>query len=78
MLRELWETFDTPRFELEEVIDLDERIVAVIHQTSRGSSSGLAIDQRVTHVLEVEDGRATALRVFTTHREALEAVGLRE
>jgi uncharacterized protein len=76
VLRELWEVFAGVRFEVEEVIDLDDRIVAVIRQTSRGRSSGLSIDQRVTHVLELEDGRATALRVFTTRSEALEAVGL--
>ena len=78
VVHELWEVFAAPRFEVEEVIDLDDRIVAVIHQTSRGSSSGLAIDQRVTHVLDIENERATGLTVFTTRREALEAVGLSE
>jgi ketosteroid isomerase-like protein len=76
VLRELSEVFAAARFEVEEVIDLEHHIVAVIHQTARGASSGLAIDQRVTHVLEVEDGRATALLVFTTREEALEALGL--
>ena len=78
VVHELRKVFAAARFEVEEVIDLEDRILAVIHQTARGGASGLSIDQHVTHVLQVEDGRATELSVFTSRAEALEVVGLSE
>ena len=76
VLRELREVLTGIHVELEEVIDRDELMVAVTRQTSRGSSSGLPIDQRVTHVWRLEDGRATELSVYESRAEALQAAGL--
>jgi ketosteroid isomerase-like protein len=77
-VRGLWDVVAAARFEVEEVIDLDDRIIAVIRQTGQGSSSGAPVEQQVAHLWQLEAGKATALWVFTTRDEALEAVGLSE
>jgi ketosteroid isomerase-like protein len=77
-VRDLWAVFDPLRFDVVEVRDHGDVILAVIHQTGRGHASGVAIDQHVTHVWRIEDGRASELDVYSERAEALEAVGQRE
>ena len=66
------------RSEPEAMVDAGDYVVATIHNTGRGASSGAAVEMRVPVVLEIREGKLVRLEVFETRAEALEAVGLRE
>jgi ketosteroid isomerase-like protein len=73
---EIWEEL---RFEPEEVIDVDAtRVIAVVPMSGRGRGSGIEINQQLTHLWTLIDGRAISLVTFNTKGEALEAAGLSE
>src|SRR5919108_3933232 len=66
------------RSEPEAIVDAGDYVVATIHNTGRGASSGAAVEMDVPVVLEICEGKLVRLEVFETRAEALEAVGLRE
>ena len=73
---EIWEglTFDPI-----EISALDaERVIAVVQTSGRGKGSGMAIDQTLTHLWTLRDGKAVRIEGYSTKQEALEAAGLRE
>jgi ketosteroid isomerase-like protein len=74
----LRELFDDIRWEPQEFLEAGDRIVVAVRQTGRGHTSGVDIDQSITHVWLIDDGRARELRVYSRREEALEAVGLRQ
>ena len=75
-LREVWG--DSIRIRPEEVIDHEERVVAIVRIESTGLSSGVALDSPVVHVFAFRDGKITRLETFASRSEALQPVGLRE
>jgi len=71
---EIWEEL---RFEPEEMIDVDDtRVIAVVRTSGRARGSGIEINQELTHLWTIVDGRATSLVTFSTKREAIEVAGL--
>jgi ketosteroid isomerase-like protein len=72
---ESWESF---RFQATELRDLGNRVLVLGHVRGRGRVSGVEVDDRWAWIIELREGRAIGLRGFLDHREALEAVGLRE
>jgi ketosteroid isomerase-like protein len=66
------------RSEPEAMVDAGDYVVATIHNTGRGVSSGAAVEMHVPVVLEIREDKLVRLEVFETRAEALEAVGLRE
>jgi ketosteroid isomerase-like protein len=72
-----WEGF---RAEPEEYIVVDgRRILVLVHNTARGRSSGLELEQRsVANYFEIEGGRVTRLVLFWDRDRALASVGLAE
>jgi hypothetical protein len=70
------EVFDSLAMTVEETIDLDDRVVAVVRERAAGKGSGVEIDQRFTHVWTIEDGCVLRFQAFTERAEALKAVGL--
>jgi ketosteroid isomerase-like protein len=74
---DLWETLDyVPA--VEEMIDLGERVVAVLRISGRGTGSGVPVSQQVAILWTLEDERIVRGKSFTSRAEALEAVGLSE
>ena len=74
-----WESaWDDYSFDLEELLDAGSRVVAILHTTATGKSSGLKLDRRDAQVYELRDGKVVRLDYFSTKAEALEAAGLRE
>ena len=68
---EIWEVL---QFEPEEVIDVDAiRVIAVVHTSGRAKGTGIEIDQQLTHLWTILDGKATRLITFDTKQEALDA-----
>jgi ketosteroid isomerase-like protein len=73
---EIWETLV---FDPTEISALDaERVIAVVHTSGRAKGSGIEIDQELTHLWTLQDGKAVRFETYSTKREALEAAGLSE
>jgi ketosteroid isomerase-like protein len=73
---EVWETL---AFDPTEISAPDaERVIAVVHTSGRAKGTGIEIDQELTHVWTLSDGKAVRLETYSTKREALEAAGLSE
>jgi uncharacterized protein len=70
-----WENYS---FELEEFIEVGDRVVVILHTTATGSTSGLTLDRRDAQVYELRDGKVIRLDYFKSKAEALEAMGLLE
>jgi len=69
--REAW---SEERFELGEMVEVDESVLVVpAHVSGRGASSGLEIDQVFGWLYEWRDGRAIRFHVYRTVEEAMEA-----
>src|SRR5438477_13138197 len=72
-----WEgTIDALRFEVDETIDAGNRVIAVCRMIARSRSTGLELEQGLTMVWTIRDGRAVRLDPYATREEALRAVGL--
>ena len=74
---DLWETVDyVPS--LEEIIDVGDRVVAVLRISGRGAGSGVPVSQHVAIVYTFKEGKIVRGKSFTSRAEALEAAGLSE
>jgi ketosteroid isomerase-like protein len=71
------EVFESVRYDPREFIEVDDHVVVPIRQTGRGKGSKVPVEEEIVNVWKVRDGRAVELRVYSTKREAFEAVGLR-
>ena len=75
-MEEVWERL---AFDPTEISALDaERVISVVHTSGRAKGSGIEIDQELTHLWTLRDGKAVRLETYSTKREALEAAGLSE
>jgi ketosteroid isomerase-like protein len=63
--------------EIKELIDADDRVVVVLHETATMRETGVPLDRDLIQVWTMRDRRQTFLRVFKTKAEGLEAAGLR-
>jgi ketosteroid isomerase-like protein len=66
------------RIETEEAIDLGERVLVLNHDHGRREGSTQEVRGRVAAVWTIRDGKITRLDAYTTHADALKAVGLAE
>jgi ketosteroid isomerase-like protein len=77
-----WETlledFEVAGTEIEQISDVDGRVVAGFHQWGTGRLSGAPFDQRFAAIFEVVDQRIVRVDIHGEYAKALEAVGLRE
>jgi ketosteroid isomerase-like protein len=73
MIDDVWAEW---RYESHRYREADDAVVALVRIVAR-SASGLPHEQDVAHVWRLEQGRATAVRVFHDQTEGLEAAGLR-
>src|SRR6185437_4263313 len=62
------------RFEIEELRDLGERVLALLHETARGTSSGVDVDQRPVFLYEFRDGSIVRVRAYLDRAQGLAAV----
>ena len=80
--RELWrlmmEGFEDLTLEPQELLDLGDRVIAVVRLTGHGSGSGIPLhNQFLFQVFTFRSGRVVKQEDFGSLEEALEAVGLR-
>jgi ketosteroid isomerase-like protein len=72
------EPWERGPYELVEVIDGDDKIVAHQRRDLRGKASGVEVEYDYWVVLTVRDGKALRLEWFADRETALEAAGLSE
>ena len=73
-LRSWLESFDHFRIEPEQVIEDDDRLIALVHQSGTGRASGVEVEARIAHVWTVADGRAGRWQSYPSREEALASV----
>ncbi len=56
----------------------DHAVVVALRVTAKGKSTGIPVELRIGQVWTIDDGKATAARVYPDAANALETVGLRE
>jgi ketosteroid isomerase-like protein len=79
MLMEVYEATRELGFEPEELIDLgDDRVLVIGRMKGSGLSSGAPFDTEWANLWTISAGLVIRDQVFMSHRDALEAVGLRE
>ena len=75
--RKMDEIWDGLAFDPIEISALDaERVIAVVRTSGRAKASGIDIDQTLTHVWTLREGKAIRFDGYSTKRQALEAAGL--
>jgi ketosteroid isomerase-like protein len=72
------EVFDAFQYELDELIDADDAVLALGRIRGRGAQSGAVGRQPVSLVFRFSNGRIVRYRSYLRREEALEAVGLSE
>ena len=73
------ENFDEFRYEVHDIRDAQDRVVALVDMIGRSKHSGLEVSQRLGFVVSgFRDGTLRDVRAFQSWDEALEAVGLSE
>ncbi len=72
------EMFDDLRAEVEELIEVGDRVVAMLHVTARMKGSEAEVDMRLGVVWALRNGKAVSGREYATREKALEAAGLSE
>jgi ketosteroid isomerase-like protein len=70
------ETWESLRWEVEEIRDVGDSAVALGRIHGNGRDSGVAIDTSAGWVAHFLDGLIAAFRTYTNRDEALKAVGL--
>jgi ketosteroid isomerase-like protein len=77
-LRAFQEQMVSHRFEVEQLHDLGDRVLALLHESARGARSGLEVEQHPAFLYTFRANRIARVRAYLDRTEALEAVGLSE
>ncbi len=62
----------------EVLLDFGDSLLSIAHVETEGAASGLPLASWACNLYDIEDGLIVSERLFLSHDEALEAVGLRE
>jgi ketosteroid isomerase-like protein len=73
-----WSEFESPRFEVHELIDTASHVLASVTLRGRGKQSGVVVTWDLWHLWTVRDGQVVRGQAFTRRDDALKAAGLRE
>lgn len=72
----LWgEPFSELHVDVEDLIPVDDRVVAVVHQYGVAAASGAPVEMHDAHLWTVENGLVTRIQFFLSREAALEAAG---
>jgi uncharacterized protein len=78
-LKSMLEAFEDLEIDVERLVDVDDRVVAIGHFAGRGRGSGAEFSpQPFGLVLTIDAGKLVRYEWFSQPAEALEAVGLSE
>ena len=73
--REIWGEW---RFELERLVDLGDRVVALVHLVAQGGLSGVRLERDTAHVWTLADDKVTRCEVYLDRPDALRTLGLED
>ena len=65
------DSFDEFKVEPEHVVERDDKLIAVVHQSGRGRASGVQVEARLAHVWTVTKGRAIRWEAVANPDDAL-------
>jgi ketosteroid isomerase-like protein len=68
--------WDEWHIEIEELVDAGDAVLALIHHTARGHSSGMAMDSHDGMLFTFRNGKVVAVDYYTGRERALAAAGL--
>jgi ketosteroid isomerase-like protein len=77
VVRDLWELADDFEIVLEELSEIEGRVVATGRQRRRARESGVPLDAEFAAVAELRSGRVLAARLYASREDAYQAAGLR-
>jgi uncharacterized protein len=69
------EMFDEYEIVPVEFVEGTEHVLVVAQQRGRGRASGVEVEGEIVHVWTIRNGRTSALRGFSSKRDALEHLG---
>jgi ketosteroid isomerase-like protein len=75
MFGEIRDSFGEIRIELDETLEIGDRVVGIGHMHARGSTSGVVTDTAWAFVAELRDGKALRIQTYMDHDEALADAG---
>jgi ketosteroid isomerase-like protein len=74
--RETLAAFGEIDFEVEELIDADDQVLAVIREREVGRASGVPVEATHLVLYTLSGGKVVSMQVFDDRQQALEAAGL--
>jgi ketosteroid isomerase-like protein len=79
-VRQFWReglsVFGEVDFEVEDLIEAGDQVLAVIHEREVGRASGVPVETTHLAVWTLADGKVIQMQVFDDRQQALEAAGL--
>lgn len=72
-VEEWTDTFADVRLEIEELVAMDDRVLAVVMGSGWGKASGVEVENRFCQLWTVSDGVPTRMREYPTREDALAA-----
>jgi ketosteroid isomerase-like protein len=76
--REALSVFGVIKFEVEELIDAGDQVLAVLREREVGRASGVPVETTHLSVYTLASGKVTRMQLFDDRQQALEAAGLSE
>jgi ketosteroid isomerase-like protein len=76
-LRDWLEPWDDYEFQLQELREVGNKVVALARQAGNSRASGVRVEMEVAHVGTYRRGKNTRLEIYAGHAEGLQAAGLR-
>jgi ketosteroid isomerase-like protein len=77
-IESVFATWDDVRFDVERVIDNGDSVVALGVLRGHVHAAGMEIDSPHGQIWTFRDGRVLRMQWFNTHRETMDAAGLRD
>jgi ketosteroid isomerase-like protein len=70
---EVWQWMEV---EIEDIVDLDDRVFFTLHQRAKGKGSAIEVEVDTFNVYTLRDGKVIRIELFTERDPALAAAGL--
>ena len=68
-----WDDFE---FELVELREVDDKVVALLRQRGRSREGGVPVEMELAQVVTYRGGKQVYVEMYASHAEGLDAVGL--
>jgi ketosteroid isomerase-like protein len=78
VLEGFFEALSQMTAEVEEILDVDDRVVVFVRWRARGTASGAEWEMRPGQVFTLRDGKIARQEIYLDREQALEAAGLSE